>query len=130
MTELPIDAGQISDFRRLSGILMQRIGWQIVAVPGLVPDEVFFEHLAHRRFPADNLGQALAAAFAQQGARLVRLGRETEVMRTVLGKEGPEHRYWATGWLDTRQVSAAHQLQLCASDDDGYTRESCRHAGH
>ena len=26
-------------------------GWQIVAVPGLVPDDVFFTHLANRRFP-------------------------------------------------------------------------------
>ncbi|WP_233804068.1 phenylalanine 4-monooxygenase [Paraburkholderia sp. HP33-1] len=26
-------------------------GWRIVAVPGLVPDQVFFEHLANRRFP-------------------------------------------------------------------------------
>ncbi len=26
-------------------------GWQLAAVPGLVPDLVFFEHLAHRRFP-------------------------------------------------------------------------------
>jgi phenylalanine-4-hydroxylase len=26
-------------------------GWELVAVPGLVPDLVFFEHLAHRRFP-------------------------------------------------------------------------------
>jgi phenylalanine-4-hydroxylase len=25
--------------------------WKLVAVPGLLPDEVFFEHLAHRRFP-------------------------------------------------------------------------------
>ena len=25
--------------------------WQLVAVPGLVPDRVFFEHLANRRFP-------------------------------------------------------------------------------
>ena len=33
---------------------MRRTGWQIVAVPGLVPDEVFFEHLANRRFPAGN----------------------------------------------------------------------------
>lgn len=54
MAELPIDAGQIPDFRRLSDILLQRTGWQIVAVPGLVPDEVFFEHLANRRFPAGN----------------------------------------------------------------------------
>jgi phenylalanine-4-hydroxylase len=25
--------------------------WELVAVPGLVPDLVFFDHLAHRRFP-------------------------------------------------------------------------------
>jgi phenylalanine-4-hydroxylase len=31
---------------------MKRTGWQVVAVPGLVPDEVFFEHLANRRFPS------------------------------------------------------------------------------
>jgi phenylalanine-4-hydroxylase len=52
MKDLPIGADEIPDFRRLSDVLMKRTGWQIVAVPGLVPDEVFFEHLAHRRFPA------------------------------------------------------------------------------
>ena len=52
MRELPIGAEQIPDFRRLSDVLMQRTGWQVVAVPGLVPDEVFFEHLANRRFPS------------------------------------------------------------------------------
>ena len=52
MKDLPIGADQIPDFRRLSEVLMQRTGWQVVAVPGLVPDDVFFEHLANRRFPA------------------------------------------------------------------------------
>jgi phenylalanine-4-hydroxylase len=52
MGDLPIGANQIPDFRRLSEVLMKHTGWQVVAVPGLVPDEVFFEHLAHRRFPA------------------------------------------------------------------------------
>lgn len=52
MNELPMKADEIPDFRRLSDLLMQRTGWQIVAVPGLVPDDVFFEHLANRRFPA------------------------------------------------------------------------------
>lgn len=52
MRALPIGADEIPDFRRLSDALLQRTGWQVVAVPGLVPDEVFFEHLAHRRFPA------------------------------------------------------------------------------
>jgi phenylalanine-4-hydroxylase len=54
MKDLPIGADQIPDFRRLSEVLMKETGWQVVAVPGLVPDEVFFEHLAHRRFPSGN----------------------------------------------------------------------------
>ena len=52
MEALPIGAEAIPDFRRLSDILTRRTGWQVVAVPGLVPPEVFFEHLANRRFPA------------------------------------------------------------------------------
>ena len=54
MRELPMSAEQIPDFRRLSEALMKRTGWQVVAVPGLVPDDVFFDHLANRRFPAGN----------------------------------------------------------------------------
>ncbi len=54
MRALPISADQIPDFRRLNEVLMRRTGWQVVAVPGLVPDAVFFDHLAHRRFPAGN----------------------------------------------------------------------------
>jgi len=52
MRALPIGADRIPDFRRLSEVLMKRTRWQVVAVPGLVPDDVFFEHLANRRFPA------------------------------------------------------------------------------
>lgn len=54
MRRLPIDVNRIPDFRRLSDVLLRHTGWQIVAVPGLVPDEVFFDHLANRRFPAGN----------------------------------------------------------------------------
>ena len=54
MRDLPIGPDQIPDFRRLSEVLMRQTGWQIIAVPGLVPDEVFFDHLANRRFPAGN----------------------------------------------------------------------------
>ena len=49
---LPIEPDAIPDFRRLSDVLARHTGWEIVAVRGLVPDEVFFEHLANRRFPA------------------------------------------------------------------------------
>ena len=40
----------IPDFAELSARLHDLTGWQVVAVPGLVPDEVFFGHLAERRF--------------------------------------------------------------------------------
>lgn len=42
----------IPDFDRINHELKRLTGWQVVAVPGLVPDPVFFEHLANRRFPA------------------------------------------------------------------------------
>jgi len=44
----------IPDFDELSDRLMKATGWQVVAVPGLVPDDVFFDHLANRRFVAGN----------------------------------------------------------------------------
>jgi phenylalanine-4-hydroxylase len=49
---LGVAADGIPDFERLSDILEKTTGWRIVAVPGLVPDDVFFGHLAARRFPA------------------------------------------------------------------------------
>ena len=52
MRDLAMDGDRIPDFRRLSEVLEKRTGWSVVAVPGLVPDEVFFDHLANRRFPA------------------------------------------------------------------------------
>jgi phenylalanine-4-hydroxylase len=44
----------IPDFALLNEKLRAFTGWTVVAVPGLVPDEIFFEHLANRRFPAGN----------------------------------------------------------------------------
>jgi len=49
---LGVAADGIPDFCRLSEILDRATGWRIVAVPGLVPDAVFFDLLAHRRFPS------------------------------------------------------------------------------
>jgi phenylalanine-4-hydroxylase len=49
---LGVAAGGIPEFERLSDILDRATGWRIVAVPGLVPDEVFFGFLARRRFPS------------------------------------------------------------------------------
>jgi phenylalanine-4-hydroxylase len=49
---LDLHRGGIPDFNRINEELSRLTGWSVVAVPGLVPDQVFFEHLAHRRFPA------------------------------------------------------------------------------
>jgi phenylalanine-4-hydroxylase len=43
--------GGIPRFDDLNKVLGEATGWQIVAVEGLLPDEVFFDHLANRRFP-------------------------------------------------------------------------------
>jgi phenylalanine-4-hydroxylase len=44
----------IPNFAELNEKLNARTGWTVVAVPGLVPDDVFFEHLRNRCFPAGN----------------------------------------------------------------------------
>ena len=54
MDVLKLSKPGIPDYRELNTRLMAATGWQVVAVPGLVPDAVFFEHLANRRFPAGN----------------------------------------------------------------------------
>jgi len=44
-------AKQIPRFEEASRVLRRASGWQIVAVPGLIPEQQFFAHLAERRFP-------------------------------------------------------------------------------
>ncbi|MBJ6121326.1 phenylalanine 4-monooxygenase [Sphingomonas mollis] len=51
---LKLEKPGIPDFAELSDRLMKLTGWQVVAVPGLVPDDVFFDHMANRRFVAGN----------------------------------------------------------------------------
>jgi phenylalanine-4-hydroxylase len=43
--------GGIPRFEQLNEVLARATGWQLVAVEGLLPDAVFFDHLANRRFP-------------------------------------------------------------------------------
>ncbi len=54
LDKLAIAADGIPDFERLSDLLEADTGWRLVAVPGLVPDDVFFYLLAKRRFPTTN----------------------------------------------------------------------------
>src|SRR5918997_553795 len=44
----------VPDVEGLNAILEPRTGWRTVAVPGLVPDDIFFAMLAERVFPVGN----------------------------------------------------------------------------
>jgi phenylalanine-4-hydroxylase len=44
----------VPDVEGLNAVLTPRTGWRTVAVPGLVPDEIFFAMLSERVFPVGN----------------------------------------------------------------------------
>jgi len=52
MGTLELSPSGIPHMGRLSDRLESLTGWRIMPVAELVPDEIFFDHLAHRRFPA------------------------------------------------------------------------------
>jgi len=52
LKRLELSRSGIPDLTRLNPALKALTGWEIVMVPHLVPDDVFFRHLANRRFPA------------------------------------------------------------------------------
>ena len=54
LDKLDLGRGGVPEFARLSDELGALTGWSVVPVPMLIPDHVFFWHLANRRFPAGN----------------------------------------------------------------------------
>ena len=52
MDALQLSEAGIPDMARLSDRLETITGWRVVPVAELVPDDIFFNHLANRRFPA------------------------------------------------------------------------------
>jgi len=54
LERLDLGRGGVPEFARLSQELGALTGWSVVPVPMLIPDHVFFWHLANRRFPAGN----------------------------------------------------------------------------
>ncbi len=54
LDRLDLGRGGVPDFGALSEELTALTGWSVVPVPMLIPDHVFFYHLANRRFPAGN----------------------------------------------------------------------------
>jgi phenylalanine-4-hydroxylase len=61
LDSLRLSRSGIPDFEDLNERLFDRSGWTVVAVPGLLPDEIFFGHLARRRFPAGNFIRAASS---------------------------------------------------------------------
>lgn len=54
LEQLDLGRGGVPDFGDLSEELGKLTGWSVVPVPMLIPDHIFFWHLANRRFPAGN----------------------------------------------------------------------------
>lgn len=50
--ELGMASGGIPRFEELSDVLRSHTGWEVIAVSGLVPDEMFFRLLAEKKFPS------------------------------------------------------------------------------
>ena len=76
MHALELSRSGIPDMERLSERLGKLTGWRVVPVADLVPDEVFFDHLANRRFPA--------GAFIRPEAQMDYL-EEPDVFHDVFG---------------------------------------------
>ena len=52
LTRLNLNDGGIPNLEKLNKSLHDLTEWTVVCVPHLIPDDVFFDHLANRRFPA------------------------------------------------------------------------------
>jgi phenylalanine-4-hydroxylase len=73
---LELSGSGIPDMERLSDRLEKKTGWRVVPVAELVPDEIFFDHLANKRFPA--------GAFIRPEAEVDYL-KEPDVFHDVFG---------------------------------------------
>lgn len=73
---LGLAAEGIPQFERLNERLQRLTGWTVLAVPGIVPEEIFFHHLAQRQF--------VAGRFIRTAAQLDYL-EEPDVFHDVFG---------------------------------------------
>jgi phenylalanine-4-hydroxylase len=76
MAALQLSESGIPDFETMSDRLEKLTGWRVVPVAELVPDDIFFNHLANRRFPA--------GAFIRPEAQMDYL-EEPDVFHDVFG---------------------------------------------
>jgi len=76
MDRLQLSEAGIPDMAKLSDRLDKITGWRVVPVAELVPDDIFFNHLANRRFPA--------GAFIRPEAQMDYL-QEPDIFHDVFG---------------------------------------------
>jgi phenylalanine-4-hydroxylase len=74
--KLKLSESGIPDMEQLSDRLAKLTGWRVVPVRELVPDDIFFDHLANRRFPA--------GAFIRSEAEMDYL-QEPDVFHDIFG---------------------------------------------
>ena len=76
VARLGLATGGVPDMAKLSEKLRGLTGWSVVPVSDLVPNDVFFDHLANRRFPA--------GAFIRSEAEMEYL-EEPDIFHDVFG---------------------------------------------
>lgn len=76
MNALKLSESGIPDMEKLGDRLEKITGWRVVPVAELVPDDVFFNHLANRRFPA--------GAFIRPEAEMEYL-KEPDIFHDIFG---------------------------------------------
>lgn len=54
LNTLGITGDGVPDFEKMNKSLRKATGWEVVAVPGLIPSRPFFQMLANRQFPSGN----------------------------------------------------------------------------
>src|SRR5690242_160095 len=52
LDKIGFNANELPHFEKTTKRLQQHTGWQLKVVPGLVPEQAFFEMLANKVFPA------------------------------------------------------------------------------
>lgn len=63
---LDLDRNEVVRFDSLSSKLMKATGWEYIAVSGYIPTEIFFQHLANRRFPSSRFMRDLEGLSYQE----------------------------------------------------------------
>ncbi len=101
---LKLPREHVPQLAEVSGILRRETGWEVVAVPALIPASQFFELLANRRFPA--------ATFVRRRDELDYL-QEPDLFHELFG-----HAPLLTNRYFAEFTQAYGRLGLTADDED------------